>query len=252
MTGMPLVLYDNRFADGALAASSTAAGDYAVANLIDWRPYTWWKPDVLPAVVDVDCGSARSADYLAVYGHMLGTSGSTLNLQAADDAAFSINSIVAASIAPADDRPFVVTFTTVTRRYWRLYIDNGVASPLAVVAAGQRLTLPRRLRAGFDPTSRTPQGKFNRSMKGHPLGSVTDFEEWSDLLRWRNVRWDWIRATWQPAWDAHLKNLPWLFAWDPTDHPSELYLVDSSRGYKTPIGNGTFADLELQVRGVAP
>lgn len=252
MTGLPLVLYDNRFADGALSDfGATAPGDYALANLVDWRPYTWWRPSGLPARIVVDCGVARPADFVAVYGHTLGSSGNTLYQQGADDAAFSTNLITPAYITPTDDRPFVLTFPAASRRYWSILISGGTPSPLAIVAAGQRLTLPRRLRAGFDPIGRTPQGKFNRSMKGHPLGSVTDYEEWAEQLRVRNVQWDWLRNTWQPAWDAHLKNRPWLFAWDPTDHPSELYLVDSSRGYQAPIGNGPFADLELQVRGVA-
>lgn len=251
MTGLPLVLYDNRLADAIAVASGTAAGDFAVANLTDWRPYTWWQPDALPATVTVDCGSARAADSCVVYGHDLGTQGATLEVRYSSDN-FAADDNLAATISPTDDRPFVLLFANQSADYWRLALSGTTVPSLAIVAIGERLTLPRRLRAGFDPTGRTPQGKFNRSMRGHPLGSVTEYEEWAELLRLRHVRWDWIRDTWQPAWSAHLHRLPWLFAWDPTDHPSELYLVDSSRGYKTPISTGEFADLELQIRGVAP
>lgn len=249
MTGKPLVLYDNRLADGALTASSTASGDFAAANLIDWRPYTWWRPDALPATVTVDCGSARAADYCAVYGHDLGTQGATLEVRYSSDD-FAADDNLAATITPGDDTPFVLSFGSQSARYWRVRISGGAAS-LAIVSVGERLTLPRRLRAGFDPTARAPQGKFNRSMKGHPLGSVIDYEEWSETLRLRSVSWDWIRDSWQPAWQAHLKHQPWLFAWDPEDHASELYLVGSTRGYKTPITTGQFADFEMQVSGVA-
>lgn len=251
MTGMPLVLYDNRFADAMPAASGTASGDYAVANLTDWRPYTWWQADVLPATVTVDCGAAQAADYCAVYGHDLGTQGATLEVRYSSDN-FAADDNLAATITPSDDKPFILTFSSQSARYWRARITGSAPPSLAIVAIGARLELPRRLRTGFDPTARSPQGKFNRSMKGHPLGSVVDYEEWSERIRLRNVTWDWIRNTWQPAWNAHLGTLPWLFAWDPVDHASELYLVGSVRGYKSPIAKGTFADLEVMISGVAP
>jgi hypothetical protein len=54
----PRLLYDNRLADAAPVASSTAAGDFNVANLADFRPYTWWKPAAMPATVTVDRGTA--------------------------------------------------------------------------------------------------------------------------------------------------------------------------------------------------
>lgn len=251
MTGLPLVLYDNRFADAAPVASSTAAGDYAAANVADWRPYTWWMPSVIPASIDVDCGSPRAADYFAMYGHNLGTVLAGVEVSCSDDAFISDIRVVL-NFSVTDDRPIIRTFATQTARYWRFWYTGAAPAAIAILAVGTRLTLPRRLRAGFDPTGRTPQGKFNRSIKGQPLGSVIDFEEWSELLRLRSVTWDWVRDSWQPAWVAHLKSKPWLFAWDPTDHASELYLVDSSRGYKTPISTGTFADLEVQISGVAP
>jgi len=64
----PKFLYDNRLSDATPVASSTAAGDYNVLNLRDWRPYTWWKPSAMPATVRVDCGLQRSADYAILSG----------------------------------------------------------------------------------------------------------------------------------------------------------------------------------------
>ena len=59
----PAILYDNRLADAAPAASDTAAGDFDVANLADWRPFTWWRPATMPATVTVDSGAAAPVDY---------------------------------------------------------------------------------------------------------------------------------------------------------------------------------------------
>jgi hypothetical protein len=46
--------------DGTPAASTTATG-FDVANLIDWRTYTKWKPSALPATVDVDVAGSGLA-----------------------------------------------------------------------------------------------------------------------------------------------------------------------------------------------
>lgn len=54
----PKFLYDSRFDDATPVASSTAAGDFNVLNLRDWRPYTWWKPSAMPATVTVDRGTS--------------------------------------------------------------------------------------------------------------------------------------------------------------------------------------------------
>jgi len=250
MTGLPLALFDNRFADATPVASSTAVGDFAAVNLVDWRPYTWWQPAAMPGEVLVDCGSPKSADYLAVYGHNLFTSGADIRLRYSSDNFVADDNLLAV-ITPADDMPFIYTFASTTARYWKV-VFNGTAAPsLAIVAVGNKLEFPRRLRAGFDPLSRAPGGKFNRNMKGQPLGSVVEYEQWRQRIRFRNLTWSWLRATWMPAWSQHLRAKPWLFAWDPVDHTDELFLVESGKGYKAPITRGSFADLQLQVSGVA-
>jgi len=251
MTGLPLALFDNRFADALPVASSTNAGSqYAVQNINDWRPYTWWKAGAHPATVTVDCGSPKSADYLAVYGHDIGTQGATMEVRYSSDN-FVADDNLAATISPANDLPFLVTFSSQTAQYWQVRTTGPALESLAIVSVGNKLEFPRRLRSGFDPMGRAPAGKFNRNIKGQPLGSVVEYEEWKERLRFRNLTWSWLRSTWNVAWSQHLRAKPWLFVWDPVDHANELFLVESSRGYKAPIGRGEFADLQLQVSGVA-
>lgn len=246
----PKFLYNSRFADAAPAASSTAAG-FAVANLTDWRPYTWWQPSSLPATVTVDCGSAKAADYAALYAHDCASRGNTVEIRGSTDN-FGASDVLVASSAPADDGPLVLTFASVSYRYWRLRIVNGTAPTIAIAAIGAALTMPRLLDAGFDPTTRQVVGVANRSENGHPLGRIVDWEAWEQALSWGLLSWSWIRATWVPAWIAHLRGSPYLFAWDAGDHPGESRLVQSSEGYETAHQVGELAELKLTVRGVAP
>lgn len=249
MNGLPLILYDNRFADAIPLASSTAAGDYAAANLADWRPYTWWKPAVMPATVTDNDGSIQAADYCAVFGHNLGTVGATLEVRRSSDG-FVANDVLVTSITPAGDEPILLTFATQTAT-WRIKVTGAVAPALAIVSIGSQLQLPKYLAKGFDPTQRKPVGQSNRSMQGQPLGGSLRYEQWSESIDLRNVTWSWIRATWLPAWRTHLKHTPWLFAWDPTDHADELVLVTAAAGFTTPTNGGTYAGLRVPVSGVA-
>lgn len=251
MNGFPLILYENRFADATPVASSTAAGSYNVLNLRDWRAYTWWKPSAMPATVTVDCGSAKDADYAVVYGHDLGTKGATLEIRASTDN-FGASDLLIASKTPTDDKPFLLQWASASYRYWRTKLTGASAPSLAIAAVGAALQLPRRLTRGFDPIGRVLKGQANRSEGGHPLGRVIEFEEWAERVHVRNVTWSWLRSTWQAAWDAHLRASPHVFAWDPTDHGGELYLVSIKDQFKTPHQVGEFADIEYDIIGRAP
>ena len=251
MNGLPLVLYENRFNDAAPAASSTAAGSYNVLNLRDWRAYTWWKPLAMPATVTVDCGTAKAADYAVVYGHDLGTKGATIEIRASTDN-FGASDVLIATKTPADDKPFLLQWASVAYRYWRIKVTGATAPSLAIAAVGAALQLPRRLTRGFDPLGRTLKGQANRSEAGHPLGKVIEFEEWSEKVSLRNMTWSWLRTTWQAAWEAHLRASPHVFAWDPTDHAGELYLVSIKDQYRTPHQVGEYADLDYDIVGRAP
>lgn len=248
MFGRPQLLFDNRFADAQPVASSTAVG-YNVANLADWRPYTWWQPDSLPATVTVDSGAPAAADYLVVYGHNMGTHGATLELRGSTDN-FAASDDMIASISPADDLPFLVQFASSLYRYRRLRITGATAPSLAIAAAGSALELPRHLPTGFDPLGRKMHGVSNRSMKGHPLGQVFEFEEWSEAIQQRSVEQGWVRNTFLPAWLSHLRSTPFVFVWEPAEHADELYLVSSSGEFKAPHRGGQFCDLSFEVTGV--
>lgn len=246
--GLPLILHDNRFEDAALSGTAGAAGT-ALANVRDWRPYTWWKPASLPAEFHVDCGSAKAADYLAVYGHTLGSSGATISVWADTSPALG-SAVMIASVTPTNDLPILLRWASVSYRAWQIRVTGSTLPSMAIVAVGTALELPRRLAQGFDPMGRKVRGETNRSEAGHPLGRNVQFEEWAGSISVRTT-WSWLRASWQPAWAAHLRDMPFLFAWDPTDHSAETRLVVAADDYRAPTEAGEFARLTLDVTGVA-
>lgn len=245
----PKFLYDNRFADATPVASSTAAG-YAVANLLDWKRFTWWQPTVLPATITVDCASAQAADYCVVFGHDLAAQGATLEVRGSTDN-FAASDVLVATVTPTSDKPILLTWASVSYRYWRIRITGSTVPSLAIVAVGAALEMPAYLDEGFDPTRSKAEGEVNRSVRGHALGRVSEFRSWSQGVKFSFVEWDWIRDTWRPAWQAHLEGTPFGFAWDGGDHADEVYLVESDGEYQTPHRAGSYADLSLELMGVS-
>ena len=245
----PKLCYDNRLSDATPVASTTAAG-YDVLNLRDWRPYTWWQPTAIPATVTVDCGSAKTCDYAALYAHDCASRGNAVEVRGSTDN-FSASDVLVASSTPSTDAPLILTFGAVAYRYWRLRFTAGTPPTIAIAAIGAALTLPILLSVGFDPIGRTVQGQLNRSEAGHPLGQVIAFEAWEQEVSLLGVTWAWLRATWVPAWVAHLRSTPFLFAWDATDHPAETRLVSAGEHFTGPHRSGQLADLIFTLSGVA-
>lgn len=243
----PTILHENRL-DDATPVASTTETDFAVLNLRDFRPYTKWKPTLLPATIKVDCGSAKSVDYWSIHGHDLFTQGATILLERSTD---GITYVTADSVAPSSNDPFARFITSVSYRYWQLRITGTTMPTIAIASFGVRLDVPSYMASGFDPIGRNVKGQYNRSELGHPLGRTVKYEEWEQTLNFETVTWAWLRATFVPAWKAHLRDDPFIFVWGRVGNPTEVYLVAAGDNFNTPHKPGSYADLSFQVSGVA-
>lgn len=246
----PLCLYESRLNDAAPVASTTAAG-FDVLNLRDYRDFTFWKPTALPATITVDCGSSKSADYLAVYGHNLFTSGNTIEARKSTDN-FAANDVLVDTHTPVDNKPILRLFTSTSSRYWRIRILTGTVPTLAIALLGARLEILAGVREGFDPLGREVKATQNRSVKGRALGKVLDFRQWKENVTFELLGWDWVRTVWRPAAEASLEVQPWLFAWNPDTYPKEMYHVELDGAWQTPHRSGTYCDLQVPMIGLMP
>jgi len=248
MIAAPKLLHDNRLEDATPVASTTATG-FAVINLTDFRPYTWWKPSSVPATVTVDCATAKAVDYWGLAGHNLFTVTGSVQLRGSTDN-FSASDVLVDSVTPGSDAAFMRYITSTSYRYWRLTFTGAVPT-VAIALLGAALTFPRGIQIGFDPIGRKTEAVYNISSKGYPLGSVVNFESYEFDIDMRYLLATWVRTTFKAAWEAHLNSTPFVFAWDPTDHIAELYLVWAKSGFKTPHQPESYADLNLKLEGMA-
>lgn len=249
MTG-PLVLYENRLNDAVPVASSTAAG-YDVLNLRDYRDYTFFKAGAIPVNITVDSGSAKAIDYLAIYGHNLGSTGCTVELRKSTDN-FAANDVLVDTHTPADDKPILRVLSSYTSRYNRVRITTGSVPTIAMILFGVRMEIPAYMREGFDPVGRGVMATQNRSVKGRALGKVLDYRQWKETLNFELVSWTWVRATWQLAAEASLEVQPFLFSWNPDTYPKETYHVEMDGSWSAPHKSGSYCDLQVPVTGLLP
>lgn len=249
--GLPKILYDSRFNDGTPVASSTATG-FNVLNARDMRPYSFWKPAsfAVPQTITVDCGSAKAADYAAIYAHDMFSRNVTWQVRGSTDN-FSASDVLVASSTPTSNDPVVLTFNSVSYRYWRLRFSGSQAPTIGIGLIGAALTLPRRHTLGFDPITRSVKAQTNRSVAGWPLGRVVSFEEWRQQISIDVVSWTFLRNTWLPAWKAWLRAEPFLYAWDTVTRPGETVLAQMDGDFSAPTIGGELCRLEFALSGVA-
>ena len=244
----PFICWDNRFADAEPVASSTYAG--AAANIANFRPYTNWTPVTLPATITVDCGTPKYADCLGLFNHTLASSGSTIQVRGSTDN-FVASDVLVATLVPDNNTASIVNFTSVAYRYWRITITGTVVPTLSIVALGVGLEFPTGLPYGFDPLARQVFGQTNISEQGLPLGKVILFEQWKQNVSFNFIPSSWLRTVFLPTWKIHLRGKPFLFAWDLTRYPTEIYLVEAGDSIKSPQNLPAYSTLSFDIKGVA-
>lgn len=250
MFGKPLLLFNNMLTSGNVVVSGgTAAGDYNLAYLYDYRPYTWWLSSTAGYYsVASENGADVSADFIYLAGENFNNA--TLTLTSFDAGYVNpVNHLSAVNLGQATQ--FFASFTSHSQRIWRVIFNGAASTALSQLMIGNKLELPRYLRQGFDPLGSKPKGRIVKSEKGHPLGTAESWREWKQKIDFRNIDIGWLRSTWEPAFNNHLKYTPGVFVWDPVDHADELYLVHPIFEYSAPHVQGQFCNFSFTLEGLA-
>ncbi len=146
----------------AMTASNTAAGYDAAYMMNDHAGVVWKSGTGLSSVSFVaDLGAAQVLDAALFFGCTGASTGWTLTVESADNAAFSVNQatlasgipFLAGSIFPTHGRGvgyWQAGTTPTARRYWRFTIGNlsGAEVTVARLAIGRRMTLERNFAFG--------------------------------------------------------------------------------------------------------
>ena len=196
---LPTILYDDLFSLGTVSAS-TEATDYPKENAASEATTSYWQPTALPAWLEVDHSASTANDCAAIIAHTLGTNGCTVTLQGSAD---NVSWSDVTSTTPTDDTTIFLLFTSVSYRYWRIYITGSGSVPyIGRFMIGSRFNFPAGVVPPYNPvwlsqtytllTATTLGGQFigNRVLRqggGTTINLVSlerDFAE-SNLLPFR-------------------------------------------------------------------
>lgn len=246
----PIILHDNRFADGAITA--TGVTDDTRLYIIDGRPYTWLVfPSSGTKYITVDCGTAKSADALGIIGHNFATSSATVSVESSADNNTWTQRL--AGFTWASNRALLKTFTTASARYWRIKIVTASVAPaVAVVMLGSRITFPCSPDSSFTPFSESVEVDSNDSKNGQALGSVVRFFPVAIKPTFSNLTRTWVEGTYRPFrenWSRYRKYFFW--AWDVDTYPTQVFYVQDVGQYAPAVSVLDYYDkLALDFKGV--
>ncbi len=185
-----VILSDNRFLDGLPSAQYTASG-YSALNIRDGRTYTSWKSTQAGVqYITVDCGTAKSADSVALAGtNFKGLSGTYIAVESSDNGTNWTSRLSAYELPYSSrNRAYLKTFGAAQARYWRVMIQTASVPPeIAILMLGMRTGFPRTPDAPFAPVETKRVVDATKSKTGQLIGVTSRYTELSINARWTTI-----------------------------------------------------------------
>lgn len=246
--------YNNFFREGTVTASSEQGNLYK-ENAYDGFTYDWWAPNSgSPETLTVDMGAGFEADYWAMgFANSLNNNNANVAVEYSDFSDFSVMfSFDFRDWSGASDDMYMAVVSPKTARYWRFRIWGNAPSPIAVVAIGKVLALPREVPLGFvSPlNARDTTVLNNRSNVGQFIGRTVIRESRKFTIRQRLATQLWIDSNWHDLVEAIEVN-PFVYMWDQENRPLESIFAWSDGKIKQPTYNkNNLLDFSIPCRGL--
>lgn len=140
----PKLLFDNILERGTVTFTTQAADGQGL-NALEDSTFDFWTPTALNGIMELDYGSAVSADCIGIAAHTAGTNGSVVFVRSSSDAITWSDPLI--TFDPLTDETLMGVFPEVTARYWRVVISDAICS-LGVVKLGKAITIPTGVISG--------------------------------------------------------------------------------------------------------
>jgi hypothetical protein len=247
--------YKNLFTtSGVTVSASDEAAGYPKENAYDWLSYDSWGQSALgTSWLRASFVSAKTADYMAVWGHNLADVGGSAQPQYSTDGGTIWND-AATAVAPTTNRTLFFSFASTSAADWRCKIvtTTGV-SYVSGIQIGDVLTLQTGMRPGFLPPNMNQETTLTtyRSEKGVFLGGSKIREGIAGSINLTLLTPAWVRSDWEPFLDHCRTPYPFVFSWDSTNHPTEAVFAYVKDGkVRGPVYSSTlYMDASLDIEG---
>lgn len=251
--GAPRIGYHNLFETvGVTVTVSTETSGFEKENAYDWFGYDWWKPTATgDSWLRASFGAAKMANYMAVWGHNLGTISGSCKPQYSTDAGATWTD-AASVVSPDDDNTIFFAWDDVTAADWRLFVSGATLPVIGGVQIGEVFKLPKNMEVGFAPPSLVPivNSKTSQSENGSFIGGSTNFNGIAGSFKLSHQDPTWVRDSWIPFINHFQTPKPFVLAWDYDSHSTEVVLAWKPKGnasmpsYTSPLYMGVSLKFE--------
>lgn len=240
--------YQSICTEANVVASSEAAG-FPASDATNVFTNEYWKPTTLPATWTCDAGTGVDTDYIGIAAHTLGSSGCSLTIEYSTDNSTwtQLNAFL-----PADNRPIMLIYGTITARWWRFTLNGTTAPRIGVIYIGQALQMQRAIYGGHAPLTLNRQTTiYNQvSEAGQFMARSITRQGNSTSFTWKHLTADWYREYFDPFVLA-ARTRPFFIAWRPSKFPEEVGYVWTSEDIRpSNMGIKDFMEVSMTVSGV--
>jgi hypothetical protein len=241
--------YDN-FVPAATVTATSEATPWPADSVQRENTFERWQPTSGNGSITIDNGTAKSADYIGIAAHTLGSAGSTLTIAYSSD---NSTYTTIETVSPSDSSAIMVIFAEVTARYFRVSVAGATAPQIGVIYLGMALAMERAIYSGHTPVTlgRMTEKRPTKSESGQFLGSSTIRQGLQTNFTWNNLKADWYREYFDPFVKS-ARNLPFFIAWRPSKFPNEIGYCWSTNDI-TPTNSGglDYMSVSMRVEGYA-
>ncbi|MBI5491992.1 MAG: hypothetical protein HY893_03570 [Deltaproteobacteria bacterium] len=240
-------------AEGSVLTATSEAAGCPASNIHNMLEVNRWAAtdSAGPQYLTVDCGVGmeRTADYVAIFGHNLGSIGASVSLQySTDNFSADVNDAFAPEAVPADS-VYLKEFTPPgARRYWRLKINGHTGAPYIAVCVWGNKTELDYATSGFDPYGEEVRCNENLSQGGFVSGVHVKYAERSFSIRFEDADsalYGKVRQWWEVS---GLKNF--FVAWEASNAPGDVFLMRPDVKFRNPLKNGgLYRDITINIKG---
>jgi hypothetical protein len=213
-------LFDNLFDTATTVVASSEDPDFPVENVSDWLLTDFFAPAATGTYhITLTMPTTTNADCMAFFRQDLHLNAGSIVLQYWDGAAWQD---ATSTILPANDKPQIFYFDTISASMWRFEIDSTVIASIGALFVGEHMALEVGVWKGFTPpifarnnnmiTSMSQSGQFiGRSIVSN-AGSLSLTAEFQSL--------GFMRDEWLP-FIKHAELKPFFFTWNDDNFPLE-------------------------------
>jgi hypothetical protein len=241
--------YDN-IVPSAIVTATSAESIWPVDSVQRENTFERWQPTSGNGSITIDNGTAKSADYIGIAAHTLGTTGSTITIaHSADNSTFTTID----TISPSDNSAIMVLFANTPARYFKVTLAGPTAPQIGVIYLGVAMAMERAIYSGHTPVTlgRMTEKRPTKSESGQFLGTSTIRRGLQTSFSWTNLKADWYRQYFDPFVKS-ARTKPFFIAWRPAKFPNEIGYCWSTNDI-TPANAGglDYMSVSMTVEGYA-